>query len=224
MMTCKWFNSDCNYSMDDFNLMTVIIENRSSLFDYLRYLHNDFRGKERYWTVFKDGDAISIDDISDFVPSFFSLDINSKKNINALYKVLKKQYYEQLSSDINSLKEKAIGIIKEISIDFDLELTSTSDIKEDDLFKIMDLRFDGDELNEKEKFIKYCQIINELRGVQLYFVISAHQYYSNEELKQIIDELMYRRIFLFNIETSKIESKIAGESLLLVDHDLCVID
>ena len=223
-MKCKWFNSDKTHSLNDFDILTVVIENKPMLLDYMRYLHNGFRGKERYWRFMKGTDPVDAEDMAEFVPDIFSLDINSKKNINALYKLLKKQYYEQLSKDIASLKEKALEIIKEISVDFDLELTSTSDIKEDDLFKIMDLCFDGDELDEKEKFIKFCQVIYELRGVQYFFVVSLHQYFSAEELRQISGELKYRHIKVFNTETVRPSDKIDGEILFLVDDDLCVIE
>lgn len=224
MMKCKWFNSDKTYSLEDFDILTVVIENKPMLMDYMRYLHNDFRGKERYWRFLKGMDPVDTEDVADFVPDIFSLDINSKKNINALYKLLKKQYYEQLSNDIALLKGKAVEIVKEISVDFDLELTATSDIKEDDLFKIMDLRFDSDELDEKEKFIKYCQVIYELRGVQLFFVVSMHQYFSEDDLKQIVEELKYRHIKLFNVETVRPIAKIGSEILFLIDADLCVIE
>lgn len=223
MMKAKFLNSELMYDFDEFDLLTLVIENRTALFKYLRYLNNDFRGEESYWKIAKDNDSIPIDEVADFIPNLFSLEINSKKNVNALYKILKKTYYEKLREEMSSLKDKVSKIIKEICLDFDLELVISNDLKEDDLFKIMDLRFEDSGLSEKEKVIKYCITINELRGVCVFFFVSLHTFFSDEDLSSMINELKYRRIKLFNLETSSILSNITRERVLIFDNDLCVI-
>lgn len=223
MKTCKWFNSDETIGFDDFNILTTCIESGPLVFDYLRYLHNDFRGKERYWRFSENGDDVPVDEHSEFISDFFQLEINSKKNINALYKLLKKQYYERLHEDIGVLKSKAVSIVKEICVDFDLELNASNDIREDDLFKILDLRFNDEELPEKEKLIKFCQTVHELRGTEVFFTVNLHLYYGLSDIEDIVHELQYRRIKIFNLEMTQVMDKYASEKVICVDKDLCVI-
>ncbi len=222
-MKARYLLSDSSFDFETFDLLTLVVENRTSLLNYLRYLHNDFRGSEHYWTIIKDGDSLPLDEIADFIPDLFSLDINSKKNINALYKLLRKTYYESLKCDIEQLKERASSIINEISMDFDLELVVSNDIKADDLFKIMDLRFEDSELSERELFIKYCQTINELRGVSIFFTAFLHTFFSSKDLDIITNEIKYRRIKLFNLESAYPKETLEKEKFIVVDSDLCIV-
>lgn len=223
-MKAKFFNSDVEYDFESFWLLTLVMENKTYLLDYLTYLHHDFRGKERYW-VFTDSKKANVDleSCSEIVPDFFNLEINSKKNVNALYRLLKKSYYDKLKPDISELKDKAVSIVKEICLDFDIELCVTNEISEDDLFKILDLRFNADDLDIKEKFIKYCLVVNELRRINVFFVLFLHQFFDGNDIQDIIHELSYHRIRLFNLETSNSSKNNEFESTVLMDSDLCVI-
>ena len=223
MTKLSFYIEEKAFPLDDLSILTLVCENKGLLFDYCDYLFNEFIGKERYWKLEIDNQVEELFDKGDFIPNYFQLDLNSKRNVNALYKILKKLYYEKLSDSIKDLKEKALSIVKEIALDFDIELSVSNEIKEDDLFKIMNLQFSDEGLSYKEKLIKYIFITNELRGVNIFFVVDFHRYFSDGEANEILKELSYRKIKLVNLEHDQSFAKYDDESLLLVDQDLCVL-
>lgn len=223
MTKLSFYIGEKAFSLDDLSILTLVCENKGLLFDYCDYLFNEFIGKERYWKLEIDNQVEELFDKGDFIPNYFQLDLNSKRNVNALYKILKKLYYEKLSDSIKDLKEKALSIVKEIALDFDIELSVSNEIKEDDLFKIMNLQFSDEGLSYKEKLIKYIFITNELRGVNIFFVVDFHRYFSDGEANEILKELSYRKIKLVNLEHDQSFAKYDDEFLLLVDQDLCVL-
>lgn len=222
MTKLTFFSGEKSFLLDELPILSFVCESKSLLLDYCDYLFNEFIGKERYWKLEIDGEVEELFEKGDFIQNYFQLDLNSKRNINALYKILKKLYYEKLSDSMEELKEKALSIVKEIALDFDIELSVNNDIKEDDLFKIMNLQFSDDGLSYKEKLIKYIFITNELRGVNIFFVTNFHRHFLDDEANEILKELSYRKIRLVNLEYDQNFAKYDGESLLLVDQDLCV--
>lgn len=223
MTVLKFFLDERWFNTNDFTIMTLVISNKGLLNNYMTYLFNEFSGKEDYWKIEIDKAPKDLDEFADFIPNYFQLDINTKRNINALYKMLKKLYYEKLENDISTLKEQTSKIVKEIAMDFDVELVVNNEIREDDLFKIMDLRFSDYDLTYKEKLIKYLLVTNELRGINIFFCMNLHEYFSNDDINDIVKELDYRKIKLINLEFYKNYSELAEEFTLEIDSDLCSI-
>lgn len=223
MILVKFFFDDEKISFDDFSLLTLVIENKEMQFNYLTYLANEFCGKEKYWTVYNDGNLVEIDEISDFILNIFDLKINTKKNANALYKIIKNNYYSLLEEKISEIKRISKNIMEEISEDFDLELTSESYINTDDLFKIFNLRFNEDVGTKAESLIKYISVLNKLRGTKVFFVNNLHSFYDKNELLDIVKESNYKNIRIINLEFNDCFEKIYDEKLFLIDNDLCFI-
>lgn len=222
MTSLSFFLDEKPICLDEISLLTLVIENKTMLFDYCSYLFDGFSGKEHFWKLEENGQFVGLDEKADFIPNFFHLDINSKRNINALYKLLKRLYYEELYDSINELKEKANSIIKEISMDFDIQLSVQNGIKEDDLFKVMNLQFSDEGLSKQERIIKYINVVNELRGTSLFFVINIHRFFEEKELANILKELAFRRIKVIDLEFENDFKINASEKVIVIDRELCL--
>ena len=192
MKKIKFTFIDNDINIDSSLFIDIVIENKSMLYDFLKYCYYLFNGKNNYIFLQNNGEMLDNEKSIHFVYNLLNLDLNSKKNINALYKILKLKYYEELKEDISVLTNKAKQIIDNISLDFDIELYSSSEIKEDDIFKAFDLKFlESEDITLKERLIKYCKLIFELQKIDIFIFNSLHQYLQEEEIESLFYELSY---------------------------------
>ncbi len=211
--------------IDDITALAIIIENKKIFFDYCSYCYNDFRKSNISFNFENDGKDVDCENAIHFLAHPFSLNLNTKKNINALYKLLRKKYYSELSTDIEALKSKVIEIVSAIALDFDVELSVDNEIAEDDLFKIMNLQFKDDEgFPLHVKLIKYMQVIYELQGINVFVMPFVSSYFSLNEIEQIKKELSYIGGCFISLENNSIFDKSCFDKTLILDFDLCSIE
>lgn len=205
--------------------LAIIVEDKKTFFDYCSYCYNDFRKTNVSFVYEREDKEIDCENAIHFIAHPFSLNLNTKKNINALYKLLRKKYYSELSSDIESLKEKVVEIVSSIALDFDVELTVNNEIAEDDLFKIMNLQFKEDEeVPLHVKFIKYMQVIYELQGINIFIMPFVSSYFPPCEIEIIKKELSYIGGTLISLENDTNIDKSGFEKTIILDLDLCTIE
>lgn len=208
----------------DPKFITLVIENKSFYWAFSKYLYDTFPEHLGYCSLFKNGEEQKIEDVSVYIYNPLDLNLNTKQNLNALYKILKKSYFSELSASVQQIQDLLTQVCKEIRLDFDAELTMDSSIRIDDIFKIGGLQFSEIDSSLLEKFVRYISIIKELRNVSIIFINHLHDYFENTEIEQLLKELGYRGITLVNIETFVPQNKIENETLCIIDKDLCSIN
>ena len=124
---------------------------------------------------------------------------------------------EKLSA-INNVAEK---VIEEISLDYDIELSMVSHIKEDDIFKLMNIQFSETDLSRTERFVRFISVINDLQKIDLFFVSHLKESFSEDELALIEKQLLYKKIHIIDFETVNYQQN-DFEKKIIVDKDLCV--
>lgn len=208
----------------DPKFITLIIENKSFYWKFSKYLYDTFPEHLSYCSLIKNGEQQKIEDVSAYIFNPLDLNLNTKQNLNALYKILKKSYFSELSASVQQIQDLLTQVCKEIRLDFDAELTMESSIRIDDIFKIGGLQFSEIDSSLLEKFVRYISIIKELRNVSIIFINHLHDYFENTEIEQLLKELGYRGITLVNIETFVPQNKLENETICIIDKDLCSIN
>lgn len=179
--------------------------------------------KVYFKNIFYDGILEKEDTSFLYISNSFSLSLNSKKNLNALYKILKNRYYLEFKNDFIQINNKLEEIIKEISIDFDINLNANAEVKLDDLFKIASIEFSEDYTSYFEKLIKFIKISNELEKIDVVFIKNMHSYLNDDEIIQLINEFKYLNIMIINIEFAQYFKSSDFEVNYIIDKDLCEI-
>lgn len=208
----------------DPKFITLIIENKSFYWKFSKYLYDTFPEHLSYCSLIKNGEQQKIEDVSAYIFNPLDLNLNTKQNLNALYKILKKSYFSELSASVQQIQDLLTQVCKEIRLDFDAELTMESSIRIDDIFKIGGLQFSEIDSSLLEKFVRYISIIKELRNVSIISINHLHDYFENTEIEQLLKELGYRGITLVNIETFVPQNKLENETICIIDKDLCSIN
>lgn len=223
MIKIKFQLSDNLYNLEPGTFYNIIIENkeiyrRTALFLFLEF------NTDGPISFFNDATSIDAEDICYPMMNVLDLDLNTKKNLNALTKLLKKTYYDSLKDDITNLKEKIINIVKTIALELDINLIASDDIKTDDLFKIMDIRFNDEKETYLEQLINYIFVINELQKKNVFITVHLLEYLEEEDIEMLIKELSYKEIILINIETNQLNKKFASEKTFIIDKDCCFLE
>ena len=205
--------------LDDKPLLTLVVEQPNIYFAICSFAYLGFRGRKELLKVVEDDQVLE----PEYIENIFWPDLNTKKNLNALYKRLKQFGSEELDSKLKEIREKMESIVLDISMDFDGELTCEGDIKAEELFKMFDLRFSDEADDGLMRFVKCISISHELLKTSVFCVRGLHQCFCNEQLEQLTKELSYKKINLISIESNAPSEIVASESLLIIDKDLCII-
>ena len=204
-------------------LYTIIIENRKILYDFEKYLFNEFEGNNSYLLLMDNNKIIDHKKNIYFLSNFYDMDLNNKKNLLALYKQIKvnhndelKERFEQLTSNINEFLEF-------INFESVFDLTFDGNILIDDVLKLGDLRFNNENDSLFNTLISYLEIINNLFNIEVFIVEELHKYFSNDDLIKAINELKYYGIILINIEKDNNFEGFVDEIRNYIDIDYCTI-
>ena len=208
----------------DPKFITLVIENKSFYWKFSKYLYDTFPEHLSLCSLIKNGEQQKIEDVSAYIFNPLELSLNTKQNLNALYKILKKSYFSELSASVEQIQELLAQVCKEIRLDFDAELTMDSSIRIDDIFKIGGLQFLETDSSLLERFVRYISIVKELQNVSIIFINHLHDYFENAEIEQLLKEMEYRGITLVNIETFVPQNKLENETICIIDKDLCSIN
>lgn len=208
----------------DPKFITLIIENKPFYWTFSKYLYDTFPEHLSFCSLIKNGEQQKIEDVSAYIYNPLDLNLNTKQNLNALYKILKKSYFSELSASVQQIQDLLTQVCKDIRLDFDAELTMESSIRIDDIFKIGGLQFSETDSSLLERFVRYISIVKELQNVSIIFINHLHDYFENTEIEQLLKEMEYRGITLVNIETFVPQNKLENETLCIIDKDLCSIN
>ena len=204
-------------------MCTFVIENKKALYEIEKFVRFEFSGNDYYFSYKINGKPIELDATAIVIDDVFALDVNTKKNINVLYKMLSGMYGYKAEEEIKHVKEKIRQIVKEISLDLDIELMMSETVKDDDLFKIMDLKIKDTDGEPIKRITNFINISYELRKCTLFFVFRLHEYFEKDEIEAMVREIAYKNIRIVNIESSNIFEKIEEEQVVIYDNDLCTI-
>ena len=205
----------------DPQFLTIVIENKKFYWNFNKYLYDCFPDHVKYCSLFVNGSEVKIEDVSTYIYNVLDLNLNTKQNLNALYKILKKSYFTELTSTVEKIQEQLETVCKEIKLDFDAELTMESSIRIDDVFKIGGLQFVESENGLLENISRFILAGKELRSANIVFINHLHDYLEDEEIANLIKEIQYKGITLINLETNKPVSPLENEKIVIIDSDLC---
>lgn len=219
---------DFRFSCDSIRLEmckfnTLVLENKFIFYDFLAFCFCGFAGNKNYINSVEINNKESLDNYIYFIDNIFELSINTKKNINALYKIIKAKYFDILKGELNDLKIKISDIVSRISLDFDVELTSSGELTEADIFKMVDLRFCESDMGILHKLLKYIFVLNELLGIKIFILHSIHSFLENDQIQILVKETAIKEISLIVIENGVNFTPLENEKISIVDKDLCVI-
>lgn len=214
---------ELNFEVDFNNPSSILIaiENKEYLFKFLLELFG-----ERYDRIMNIYDIYlqknyTKDDF-EYIDSLIALDINNKKNINAVVKQIKKIYSSEINNFLNSENEKMNSLFDNIKLHYPIELDTDLNFKVDDYLKILNISIIDDYDSLLEKVVKYIKATIALRDIKYVILNNISTYLSSNDIQVLIHELELMNITLICIECASNNSEVFDYSIV-IDKDLCIL-
>lgn len=200
-----------------------IIENPNEFYRVVRELGEQFNGEEGDFYFTENDKQISPSVFGDFVESLFSLDMNGKRQINLLYKLLEKETFltdhSALFGHIN------VSVCKFFSALFGEQPFSLcyQELSPMDLFKMSDIRFEENYSNLTEKIICYINEMIALKKSKFFVFINLKSFLSDEDLLLLYHHCCMEKVGLLLLESSRLRPLLLEERATIITEDLCEI-
>ena len=213
IMKIMGFDIEIDINKDKTNILVI---DDHKLFGSFCY---DLNRKDTEKVVFIDNDKlVNIKDIIIF-NDILSFNFNDKTIITKLYNKLSKSIISNVEID-NELKKYFMKIsnilydeIEYYNVDNDLN----EEIDLEKYFKLAGIEFDNKYNNLIDKFIDILEIYSELYDQTMIF-INVLSYFSNEEIREILKYITYKKISVLFLENSYNRS-VYFENKYVIDDD-----
>ena len=213
IMKIMGFDIEVDINKDKKNILVI---DDHKLFGSFCY---DLNRKDTEKVVFIDNDKlVNIKDIIIF-NDILSFNFNDKTIITKLYNQLSKSIISNVEAD-NELKEyfmKISNILYDEIEYYNVDMDLNEEIDLVKYFKLAGIEFDNKYNNLIDKFIDILEIYSELYDQTMIF-INVLTYFSNEEIREILKYITYKKISVLFLENSYNRS-VYFENKYVIDED-----
>lgn len=213
IMKIMGFDIEIDINKDKTNILVI---DDHKLFGSFCY---DLNRKDTEKVVFIDNDKlVNIKDIIIF-NDILSFNFNDKTIITKLYNKLSKSIISNVEID-NELKKyfmKISNILYDEIEYYNVDIDLNEEIDLVKYFKLAGIEFDNKYNNLIDKFIDILEIYSELYDQTMIF-INVLSYFSNEEIREILKYITYKKISVLFLENSYNRS-VYFENKYVIDDD-----
>lgn len=207
---------------EDMENYLLVVENKKILYSLLKDIGNNCIYEEYIQVYDENEKKLKVNEYIDFVPSILSIDINNKKNINSLYKLIKRicnDDIKQFMKDINEILKNSFNLIR---LDIPLDIIENIDIDEDDYLKLINIKIVDNDESILERINSYIKTTYELRNIKIYVFYNLFSFLDEDEIKLLINNCQYYDIKIINIENNDLNFTNVFNKIIL-DKDICLL-
>lgn len=212
---------DNNIKIENDYVQVIEIENKKTFYRLVSDLYK-IKNDEKLDEVFfydDDNQELNMYNKVDLYVNFFDIDLNSKKNLNALNKNIINSLTDNIKEEIlNNFKKLAKSFTKILS-DIDLPLSLNDNITVEDIIKLLKIS-----INKTDELLNNLLLIIDLEKVlkmnEILFFINLKQYLSQEELIEFYKYAIYNEIKIVLVDSQSYGIKLDYEKKLIIDANL----
>ena len=212
---------DNNIKIENDYVQVIEIENKKTFYRLVSDLYK-IKNDEKLDEVFfydDNNQEINMYNKVDLYVNFFDIDLNSKKNLNALNKNIINSLTDNVKEEIlNNFKKLAKSFTKILS-DIDLPLSLNDNITVEDIIKLLKIS-----INKTDDLLSNLLLIIDLEKVlkinEILFFINLKQYLSQEELIEFYKYAIYNEIKIVLVDSQSYGIKLDYEKKLIIDVNL----
>lgn len=209
-------------SLDELESHLLIIENKRVLYSFLKDMGNSCIYEEFIHVFDENGKKLKCTDYIDFVSSLMDIDINNKKNINALIRLIRRISTDDLKETISKLNDLLKESFNKIKLDIFIEVIEQIDVSEDDFFKLININVVDNDNDLLERLNTYINIVYELRNIKVFVIYGLFSLLEEEQVALLIKNCEYLGVNIIDIENSNIKTKCFSNKQIL-DKDICLL-
>lgn len=198
----KMLINECKYEdiLENNNSIMIIIENKKYFYNFIIDLQLSYSEINSIKLFDEKEKELKNTDYIEVIPSIFTMDINNKKNISALLKIIKTSNKELIQNNLIDINNKLEQFSNHLKLETDITFESNVDFSDDELLKVLNIYIDCDKQSLLEIIYQYIKATYELRNIKIFVFISLLDYLDDDELKLLLKNCKLLGVILINIE------------------------
>lgn len=214
----------CTIQFRENEVQTLVIENPKLFSEFLLDFCRQAEGREGKWILSESGELLKFSQASSVIINPFTLSLNQKKLLNALYEQIDKETKStELILEWNRLYPVMMDTLEKITADMEYSMTYNSELEIKDFLKVMNLRFEESAENILESLIDYISLTHEVLKTKLFILVNMKAYLDERELAYLFEQFFYKKIFILLIENHEAVQNFSYEKTVIIDKDCCII-
>ncbi len=155
-----------------------------------------------------------------FISDILSLNPNSKKILNSLYKKIQDQYIRNSHDNLQIINTNILSLLDEISFDLNIDVDYSTDLSLSDILSLYKFSFREDNDSFLCRFITYIKANLEIRNISFVVSLNLLPLLKEQEVLLLKRELEMLGVCLLNFNIF-IKHCISGVEYITIDNDLC---
>lgn len=207
---------------DELKNHLLIIENKKVLYRFLKDMGNGCIYEEFINVFDENGKKLKCNDYIEFISSLMDIDINNKKNINALIRLIRRISTDDLKVTISKLNHLLKESFNKIKLDISVDIIDQIDVSEDDCFKLINIKVVDNDKDLLERLNTYINIVYELRNIKIFVIYGLFSLLEEEQVELLVKNCEYIGVTIIDIENTNIKTKCISNKQIL-DKDICLL-
>lgn len=220
----KMLINECKYEdiLENNNSIMIIIENKKYFYNFIIDLQLSYSEINSIKLFDEKEKELKNTDYIEVIPSIFTMDINNKKNISALLKIIKTSNKELIQNNLIDINNKLEQFSNHLKLETDITFESNVDFSDDELLKVLNIYIDCDKQSLLEIIYQYIKATYELRNIKIFVFVSLLDYLDDDELKLLLKNCKLLGVILINIEI-KDNNFVGFHKKFILDKSLSLI-
>lgn len=216
--------NDCKFekSLDEINSMIISLENKKFFYSFIIDLQLSYSEINSIKLFDEREKELKNSDYFEVIPSIFGMDVNNKKNINALLKIIKSDNKEFIQNYINKTNENLEMIAKILNLESEIPFETDIDFIDDDLLKMLNIHIKQETNSLVELIFLYIKTTFELRKIKIFIFANLIDYLEDEEISLLLKNCVFIGVIIIDIESKNIKNSNFQFNFIL-DKSLCLI-
>lgn len=205
-------------------VFTLVIENPSFLRKTLHALQSQLNNAEDFFFYADEKGKLDLSKEGFLVLNPVDFRIDEKKVESIIQKDVAGHIDPEQREKYEVLIQKVNDYIESLGYTYPFGLTFDSEMGLNALLKSVSLRPMEEPEGFLETLLHKIRIVSHTFHYQIFFFLNLHDFLSDFEMSQFLNELKSLELFAVFISSHKPKYKMGDESLILIDSDLCELD
>ena len=114
-------------------------------------------------------------------------------------------------------------LASELCAALDFNVTCTIPTGPEPLMRLLSIRADVDDLDLAELLLETMRLQRRLLGKRLFFLYGVKRLLTRDELERFYRSILYEKLYVVLLESAQTGSQLPGETVTILDEDLCII-
>ncbi len=210
---------DNDIILDSDHITVIEIENKKYFYRFVKSLFDISNNQKNDDIVFYDTNEKEISPSIEILNNYFEIDVNTKRNIGELYKLIVSNLDGNMIQELTSNYKRIYRTLNKILGNIELPLVTQQEYENDLFLKTFKVA-----ISMKESLLDNLLLIIDVNKLlKLYNIIifvNLKQYLSKDELQELYKYAIYNNIQILLIDSQSYGTTIEYESKLIIDDSL----